>query len=109
MPGVLSVPPQFRSLDADEHIRTRNAFIALAAARHAQYPQYDGHWRDWVLVVITRNITLKGGRGLDLWQITIGKRQPDRSPLGPWTVYSPQRNSNIGALMDSDVLEVKVG
>lgn len=103
----MSIPTRYTTMPAAKYDAVLAAMRSVPQATHAEYPQYAGYWDDWVLVVMARNVTLKGGRGLDLWQVTIGKRQP-ASDLGPesWTVYSPQRDSNVGMLPLSDVVRV---
>jgi hypothetical protein len=104
----MKIPAHYLTMNAEEYDRTRTALVALAVARHAQYPQYDGHWDDWVLVVVAKNVELKGGRGLEFWQVSIGTLEPadQYSPEPTWSVYSPQRNSNVGRLSTEVVSEV---
>lgn len=40
----------------------RQALIAEAAAAHAQYPQYEGHWDGWRVAEVTRRQVSKGRR-----------------------------------------------
>jgi hypothetical protein len=67
-----------------------------AAADHAQYPQYDGHWDgdEWAVVEILRDVTTKAGRSFDKGDLTIARRPEARSVnLDPdlatgWFAYS---------------------
>lgn len=104
----MMVPEDYTRMPTEKYERTLEALKNLARATHADYPQYAGHWDDWVLVILARNIECKGGRALEFWQISIGKtEQPDQyQDEESWTVYSPQRDSNIGRIPLSDAVEV---
>lgn len=106
----MDIPATYTVMAADRHARTLAALRALPAATHAQFEQYAGYWDEWVLVVVRRNVECKGGRALQFWQVSIGQRQP-ADQYGPesWTVYSPQRDVNVGRIPLSDVVEVTVG
>lgn len=103
------IPAAYTTLAAAKYDRTLVAMRSVPQATHADYPQYAGHWDDWVLVVLARNIELKGGRGLDRWQVTIGQRRPADTHLPEgWSVYSPQRDSNVYIGLEDAVPMVRV-
>lgn len=103
----MHIHPRYTTMEAVKYDRVAAAMKAVPAATHAEFAQYDGYWDDWVLVTLKRNVELKGGRGLEFWQMTIGVREP-ADDLGPesWKVYSPQRNCNVGRIPLDDVVEV---
>ena len=47
---------------------------AEAEAKHAQYPQYAGHWDGWGLVQVTRRVKTKMGEAFKKGEIALGKR-----------------------------------
>jgi hypothetical protein len=92
-------------------------FRAEAEAKHAQYPQYKGHWDGWGLVQVTRRVKTKCGEAFKKGEIALGKRdEPVVDPtLHPetlaqlnrpsYTVYS--RSNGIDTLVRaSQVVEV---
>jgi hypothetical protein len=104
---TIAIPERYTLMAGTKYDATLEAMRAVPAATHAEYPQYNDYWADWILVVVRRNVECKGGRALEFWQVSIGQRQPADQFGGPtWTVYSPQRDSNIGRIPLEDVVEV---
>ena len=50
----------------------------LAAAAHAEYPQYEGHWAgdDWTLARVTQRVETKGGLRFEKGDIVLLKYEP---------------------------------
>jgi len=106
-PTTSYIPRFYTHMDSEKYDRVLVAMKALPAATHANFPQYDGHWDDWTLVVLACNIECKGGRVLEFWQVSIGQRRP-ADEFGPecWTIYSPQRDSNVGRISLDEAVEI---
>ena len=70
---------------------------AEAAAKHAQYPQYAGHWdgAEWFLVHIRRQIGTKMGAAFAKGEIAMAKYDPiDLDADGMLVVYSRANGTN---------------
>lgn len=67
---------------------------ATAAAAHAQYPQYKGHWDGWVVAQIKRQIRTKAGVAFTKGEWVLAKpeiregKQLDGSTYRSVTCYS---------------------
>ena len=57
---------------------------AAAEAAHSKYPQYKGHWDDFVPVIVTKRIVSKLGVAFEKDEPSIGKRDEE----GNFSVYS---------------------
>lgn len=65
-------------MTADTYATVHALLLAEADAQKAMYPQYKGHFDEWVVVRCTRNITArKGGRLLTKGQLVLGNLQLD--------------------------------
>ena len=77
----------------------RAKLIADAEAAHAQYPQYKGHWDNWILGRVKRRIAMRK-TGWHLEKGTVLLMEPQAEPLGMGPhagedfriVYSPVSN-----------------
>lgn len=56
-----------------------------AAAQVAAYPQYSGHFDDYVLVTVIRQVKTKMGLAFDKNEVTIAK--PYKAPLAGFDDY----------------------
>ena len=72
---------------------TKADIKAVANFKHAQYPQYAGHWDDpeWVLVQITTDIKTKMGKAFHKGELALAKRGV-LEDLPVWVAYSRGNN-----------------
>jgi hypothetical protein len=62
-----------------------------AARKHAQYPQYEGHWDgdEWIVVRLKRNVSTKMGLAFEKGELTIAKAvENDEHLTDGWFAYS---------------------
>lgn len=80
---------------------TRKGLVSDFAARHAEYPQYDGFFAEARLVRVGRKIRTKGGLAFEKGELAIAIVSPEVRMNGTvaleegWTVYSPARGWNV--------------
>lgn len=68
---------------------TKEEVVEAAERAHAQYPQYDVHWRDpkWRLARVTKRVRTKMGLAFEAGDVTIAHEREDEE--GEWvTAYS---------------------
>jgi hypothetical protein len=55
-----------------------------AARKHAQYPQYEGHWDgdEWYVVRLKRAVRTKMGQAFEKGELTIARDLDDRERVG---------------------------
>jgi hypothetical protein len=64
-----------------EHLR--RALITEAAAAHAQYPQYEGHWDNWRVAEITRRVRTKMGVAFQAGDLVLVAPQTTTEKVAP--------------------------
>jgi hypothetical protein len=82
------------TLKPASHAAIRMAVILEADERHAQYPQYAGHWDgvEWQPVVFTRNVRTKGGLAFEKGDVTIARPPAYRDEHDHYPVAYSRRN-----------------
>jgi hypothetical protein len=74
---------------------------AEAEAKHAQYPQYKGHWDGWFLIRMTRRVRSKLGVAFEKGEIALAKE--DDFPDGPRQMFvAYSRRNNVDTLIGFD-------
>jgi len=63
----------------------------LVDALHADCPQYEGYWDEWILVRARRNTTTKAGLAFNIGDVTLGRWDDAR---GRWELYSIRNGMN---------------
>lgn len=69
----------------------REEIVAEAQARHAQYPQYEGHWTgdEWVVVRVTKTIRTKMGVAFEQGDLSIARRETRTERVAPRGAFLP--------------------
>jgi hypothetical protein len=87
----------------------RSKLISQAEAAHAQYPQYRGHWDNWILGRVKRRVTMrKTGWHIEKGTLLLMEPQAEPLTMGPYVgknfriVYSPVSNMDT-SIPDSHV------
>jgi hypothetical protein len=61
----------------------RTELIAIADAKHTQYPQYKNYWDNWVLMVVTKKVKTKMGVAFDKGEVVLVKPQTEFHKVMP--------------------------
>jgi hypothetical protein len=88
---------------------TRLEVIERAAAAHAEYPQYDGHWRgpEWKIVRMRRQQEGKMGVSFEAGDITLAREQIGGEFDGSWFGYSwrTECDTLVASALDVEIIE----
>lgn len=68
------------------HQPVKDIILAIAMSAHAEFPQFENHWDDWVVVRIKRDVTTKLGQTFSMGDRTIMKL-PETKLSGRTAVY----------------------
>lgn len=70
-------------LDDASHVILLEGLIRDAAVKHSPYPQYSGHFDDWILCLVTETVAFKGSSLLPEGRIVLASRTVTLTPGTP--------------------------